>query len=528
MRNLVLIHFESLSELTYRMDYKFFPIMKKWEQKSLLFSNYFSTATSTFMVMSDLAFGDMMQFEQSDKYCMEPDKKNNSESVFDRLQEEGYCVRVIEYSAICDAYLGNDNHFIGDHTRVEHFGEYGNFLDAADETMSGKRPFVLWVYDVQNNIDVNYEICCANKDGKNDGLHYEERLEGYRHLNRMTDDIMTLLESKDLIANTSVIFYGDHGDDLFIHGWHSGYSHAIEPYLTLIKTPLWIFDSRIIPHRNDALIDTTDIKRIILNILKSPQEKNLSESDLGILHKNYSFSRNMYAAQMVRKDSFNKGYSITNGEYLLLLSNLGLSMYYICLDSISGHNLLDYFEYEDGELTFNESVYASKRGHFGKLFGSYEIDRIRITFYELKEVLTERIRKAYKFAEREEFLSDLDFEHIQYSLSGLHERERAVRKINYEYDFARKFFEGKKVVLYGAGKEGVSWYLNLYNDVDIVAWIDKDYLSINKRQGVKISSVDVLKRIDFDCIIITIYSPGLRKEVKDMLVSKGIDRKNIY
>ena len=57
MRNIVLIHLESLNYMHYQMNKELFPTLQKWEERSLSFSKYFSTATSTMMVLSDLAFG---------------------------------------------------------------------------------------------------------------------------------------------------------------------------------------------------------------------------------------------------------------------------------------------------------------------------------------------------------------------------------------------------------------------------------------------------------------------------------------
>ena len=66
MRNLLLIHLESLNDTNYQTNKELFPTLRKWEQKSLSFSRYFSTATSTLMVLSDLAYGGMLHNEPCD------------------------------------------------------------------------------------------------------------------------------------------------------------------------------------------------------------------------------------------------------------------------------------------------------------------------------------------------------------------------------------------------------------------------------------------------------------------------------
>ena len=62
-RNLLIIHLESLNLINYRVNRELFPNLHKWEQQSLSFSKYYSTATSTYMVMSDMAYGDMDHHE---------------------------------------------------------------------------------------------------------------------------------------------------------------------------------------------------------------------------------------------------------------------------------------------------------------------------------------------------------------------------------------------------------------------------------------------------------------------------------
>lgn len=63
MRNLLLVHLESLNYIVYQANKTIFPTLRYWEQRSLSFCNYFSTATSTMMVLSDLAYGGILQNE---------------------------------------------------------------------------------------------------------------------------------------------------------------------------------------------------------------------------------------------------------------------------------------------------------------------------------------------------------------------------------------------------------------------------------------------------------------------------------
>jgi membrane-anchored protein YejM (alkaline phosphatase superfamily) len=126
MRNIVLIHLESLNYMHYQMNKELFPTLRKWEERSLSFSKYFSTATSTMMVLSDLAFGGILQNEPCDsvadglrKYCYQ-------ESFLDNLKKKGYQVRIVGYpdDGFGDAAGCNQRNFIGYTVKLEEVESY--------------------------------------------------------------------------------------------------------------------------------------------------------------------------------------------------------------------------------------------------------------------------------------------------------------------------------------------------------------------------------------------------------------------
>ncbi len=523
MRNVVLIHLESLNEIIYRMDKSCFPVLSEWEKKSIRFTNYFSTATSTLMVMSDLAYGDMKKFEPCDRLSSVVDKGKDKKSIFDSLSEKGYLVTALDYTVFQDVYKGNDNNFIGINTQLQHYENRSDFENAIENSMTLDVPFVLWVCDIQNNIDVNHKILSVNEELENVNA-FDLRIEGYKHLDDNVDFVISCLEKKGILDDTSIIFYGDHGDDLFMHGWHGGLSHAIEPYSTLIKTPFWIYDSRFESTDLNDLQDTTDIA-VIINCLLELPEKKLNIKELKIRNRQYTFARNMYAAQMLRKDTFNKAYSVTNGKFLLQVSNYGLELFNLFLDKVCSHNLLDYFEYENETLDFNNEIYGIPGKHFGGVYGEKELEFIKGVFYELITELKKMVATFHEYAERTEYMNVIDFAHIKYGSDAVKRRQSTQST---EFDFQRDFFRNKRVVLYGAGDEGSRWYRSLEKYIDIVAWVDQKYDSIGELFGRRIESPEIIKKGDYDCVVITIINTSIRRQVKDMLNSWGVDSAKIY
>ena len=93
--NLVLIHLESLNNLLYRLHPEWFPAIREIEEEGVYFSNYYSSATSTIMVISDLIYGSTDVFEQQRSLTDIKNKKIEIENftLFDILRKKGYGIK---------------------------------------------------------------------------------------------------------------------------------------------------------------------------------------------------------------------------------------------------------------------------------------------------------------------------------------------------------------------------------------------------------------------------------------------------
>mgnify|MGYP004521428189 CR=1 FL=1 len=109
-----------------------------------------------------------------------------------------------------------------------------------------------------------------------------------------------------------------------------------------------------------------------------------------------------------------------------------------------------------------------------------------------------------------------------------------LKKMKYnDYVYEREFLfpfdkvaNGKKIVLYGAGNVGKTYYKQL-TKIDYcneIYWIDKnaEYMS-DKR----IQSIDYIDNIVFDYVVIAIENVNICDSVKDWLISRGIDKDKI-
>ena len=92
----------------------------------------------------------------------------------------------------------------------------------------------------------------------------------------------------------------------------------------------------------------------------------------------------------------------------------------------------------------------------------------------------------------------------------------------YYYPNSKKI-EGKKIIIYGAGQVGKSYFsqLSANDEICVLAWVDKNYNSLANRY---VSSVDSILNDEYDYIVIAVNDMAVAGEIKDELEERGIDR----
>lgn len=390
-KNLLLLHLESLNMLNYKMNPDLFSVLGELEKRCIVFDKYYSTATSTLMVIGDLLYGGMKLYEGCDSLAAIPKEYCYSSSLFDDLKEEGYYTGIYIYPDGADRESAEARHIAGFHTRMELIREYSRYLNTFEKQMN-HQPFALMACNYISNLSFGSYV-----DVNKYGLDTDYWEAGYRCMDSCCGDLLKLLKDKNLMGDTVVILYGDHGDDYWGHGPHGGLTHAIEPNALLIHTPLFIWDGI---HREEAehdqrLIQTSDLREMIMTLLNGGTIENLPS-------RRYAVSRNEYAAQPVRAESFNKAYSVTEGRYLLMVSGKGLEMYDTKMDPACQNDLLRFFTYGDRILKANERNAEIFRFHFSSFWSSREQRILRNKFYELRDILYDKVLELYKAGGRDE------------------------------------------------------------------------------------------------------------------------------
>lgn len=391
-RNLLILHLESLSMFIYRMHPELFPFLRELERKTVFFPKYYSTATSTWMVISDLLYGNLQQFETCNSLSDVPKEYWSKTSLLDDLGKEGYSVNVAMYPFAYDLDGVKNRKLLGMDQEFRVWNKYPEYMNAIEESI-GKELFAVCGYNFASHINLNKYV---NKYKFAAG--FVKWKSYYRDLDKNIQDIFEILKNKNKLEDTTIILYGDHGDDFWQHSLHNGLSHAVEPYDHVAHTPLFIYDERLSPEYRDELMSTLSLKPVIRYLLENQE---VSADYIIKRQVPYAFSRNLYVAQSNRLMTFNKSYAITDGEFRLVVSKKGLEFYETETDPECFNNLLEYFRLgKDNDLVYYKKLDDVMSWHFKDFNNAAQLRLIRIKFRAMVPELYSRVCKLYEQAGR--------------------------------------------------------------------------------------------------------------------------------
>ena len=514
MRNLLLIHLESVNIFTFRLHPEWFNNIIKWERASVSFLNYYSSATSTLMVMTDLSYGGMCYNESCRGIRWKLGKRVYQESLPDKLKKAGFRTIVLGYpDNPVDIPWVNDNGFVGQTVIMEEEETYSGYIGRIESFINeSDKPFFLWACSFISNLSYNGELDI------NEGLDgFTRRVNGYKQLDSDVSRIMKMLEDSDKLKETTVVFYGDHGDDFFSHGYYGGLTHATPTYAPLIHTPFFIYDSRLEASKRDELISTVDLRGIIEGLIA--EERNRKEISLdGLIPNNeYVFSRSMFAMQPGTNKVFVKSYSITDGEFILIASKYGLEMYELASDPGCYHDLLQYGNIISYRYIWDEVIINNLRYHARSLLDIGSFQRISESFSRMIIEIDQWISKMYD-------ADDSCWKDVEIKLD---KARYCFNKDENEGFIDENYFFGKQIILYCAGEYGKKCYDYLKPISEIVRWVDNNYSNINQVYDIQIESPEMIFDCDFDLVYIAVLDPVVKREIFDSLVADGITKNKI-
>ena len=336
MKNLVIFHLESISRQRLAVFEAVLPHTTRLIREALAFDNFFSSATSTLMTVGYLFHGNDFEYDTATAFDGIVPEGNNPH-LFSILRDRGYHVELI----CLNGYR---------HVKPIRLRSWSNALPPAWEThdfptliakfdaLTDAAPFAIYVWDLITHIEHSLALA-PHSSGLTDQVR-----RAYAVADDAVGKMRSILERKGLLENTTIVLYGDHGDDIWTHGFKAGLIHGTEPYTDMIWTPLAIRDPGLAPGVSDVLASTIDIAPTCLSVLGIEAKYSFPYSGVDLLHGGsaFAFSQN-FTANQEEVHAVTKAFAVTDKTHTLLVSACGLEFYAHRLDPGNHCNLLHFF-----------------------------------------------------------------------------------------------------------------------------------------------------------------------------------------
>ena len=393
MKNLLVLHLESITRQRLSVFGSSFPNTIRFMQDALVFDNFFSSATSTLMVVTSLFHSNDFEFDTASEFeGMRP--AANNRNLFSILKNHGYNADFICLNAF---HATSETKFAAwpdDLPPVWGTNDFPTLFDRFDK-LTEAPPFAIYVWDLVTHIEHSLALAPFSS-GLTDQIQRACSV-----ADDAVGEMLAILERKGLLDNTTVIIYGDHGDDYWTHGFKGGMVHATEPYTQITWTPLAIRDPALTPGTNMKLASTIDIAPTCLTLLGIDEPNEFAHSGMNLLTQapELVFSQNFTANQPDNQVlGIVKAFSVIDNTYILLVSSRGLEMYAYRLDPGNHCNLLHFFNLlPDGMLSLLKRHGAA--GHFRAALQDNPgaIASISAHFEKLRDALYEHVaaKRAY-------------------------------------------------------------------------------------------------------------------------------------
>lgn len=386
MKNLVVLHLESISRQRLETFASVFPNTLRLMREGVVFDNFFSSATSTGMALAYFFHANDFELDASTRFVDAKPARNNPH-LFEVLQACGYhssliCLNGFPQRPIVSPAWGHSLPPIretNDFPRL--FGEF----DALTDT----KPFAIYVWDLITHIEHSLALA-AMSTGLVDQL---------RRACSVADDavgrITHILERKGLLDDTTIVLYGDHGDDFWSHGFKGGMVHGTEPYTDIIATPFAIRDPALAPAVHTGLASTIDIAPTCLALLGVEAAMPFAHSgvDLFAGAPERVYAQNYTANQPDNVDcGIAKAFSVSDDTWTLVASSHGVEFFAHPIDPGNHCNLLHLFTLDGaGQLTLQAQRAAMP--HFLAALASnpQAVSRLAGDFRVLRDALLARV-----------------------------------------------------------------------------------------------------------------------------------------
>lgn len=403
-RNLLMIHLESVSRIIlwqYRAELE---TVWSFMPRSLWFENYHACSTSTEMAISDIMFGDSSVRDHCAHFKGVKGRPLTRIDKYFRYKAQ-YESLVCGYSGVLSA-PSDSGHSYWTPDLQDYCRRIEKFMRSAGET---KTPFFLYL---SNGIS-HMAFDCGSKARSQT---FSERFRnGYLELDASIRFALNKLKEQGMWEETVIVFFGDHGDELWSHGLNKGYCHAFAPYASLVRVPLFIYDNDSNIGMQWELCSSIDLMRMLLPMI-FPDEKTRVPLSTGMFsgrnaiqdRKDFVFAQNLYALQLENDDiekGLSKGYSVADKCYRLVVStggrnpnDGGMELFHDGLDPANMFNILTLFELDNnGDIVGTHMPKGDLHPNLAAFFLPETLEGLKRRFQALKAELMAYVKaKEYR------------------------------------------------------------------------------------------------------------------------------------
>ena len=319
-RNLLIVHMESISWQTIQAFPEAFPHLRALMGEARTYRRHYASATSTMMVLAALLHGNDMEMDAAPGLAP---PSCNTPSLFRLLEKAGYATDMMCATPSPERPILKS--FAESLPPVWKTNDYTALLERFDVQTGNAgdtQPFAIQVWSQLPHIEVSLSTA-----------PYAESLDDLISGSCAVADtllgaMLEILRRKGELDNTTVVVFGDHGDDYYTHGFKNGLIHAVEPNTALIHTPLIIRDAAL-PLGDDArLVSTIDIAPTCCALLGLPYDVAFPTPGKSLLDgegHDIVFCQNFTARQADRVEwDIRKCFAAIDHSCLLMVTSRGM------------------------------------------------------------------------------------------------------------------------------------------------------------------------------------------------------------